>query len=117
MTTEEDGYRNIAAAMLHQAVKDCMFNKHLDAILFLLTGAERYFTDLDMNYENVFQQVRKWYVKIELSEAGGTVSSTFLKQLGLPFSGAEKNASVKTVAPCIKAAIRKAIESHLTDEA
>ena len=113
---DENGYKRLAAAIINQAADDCK-NYQLDAVLYLLTDAEMCCAGLDFDFEKVFSQARKWYTRIELSEAGGTVSSQFLEQLGLAYCGAEKNASVKTVAPCIKAAIRKAIESHLTDEA
>ena len=112
----ETEYKRLAAAILNQAADDCKRHQ-LDAILFLLTDAESYCEDLEFSFDKVFNQARKWYTKICLSESGGTVSSSFLESIGLEVRGTVKFENVKKVAPWFHAEIKRAIGARLTAEA
>ena len=117
----DNSYRRLCAAILNQAADDCK-RKQLDAVLFLLTEAERYCDELDFDYQQVFDKARKWYTKIMLSEAGPTVSSSFLMYAGIEVQGVRKvkgkvvdtikGKNVKKVLPWFHAEIKKAIEKR-----
>ena len=75
----EENYRAVWAQVCKTAVVDAQ-NGELDAVLWLLTDAQQYFEYLGLDYDMVFDEVRKWYIQAVITSRA-TVGKTFIEDM------------------------------------
>ena len=108
----DNAYRRLCAAMINKAAEDSK-RHNLDAILFLLTDAEKYCDELDFDYQQVFNKAKHWYTKTVISDNGGNISSTFVDTVTSPFNSNRKQI-IGRLLPWFHKQIKQAIAERLT---
>jgi hypothetical protein len=110
----DNGYRRLCAAMLNKAADDSK-RHNLDAILFLLTDAEKYCDELDFDYQQVFIKAKHWYTKTVISDNGGNISSTFIDTVTSP-SDPNGKQIIRRLVPWFHKQIKRVIADSLTNK-